>query len=366
MLQLVYSFNKINYKRVIIHIVFWLLALAILTLLYGVNKPSYFMSFRNNLFYMPVHLIYFYSLAYYFIPKFLLKNKYIIFAFLVVLLAIFLAFLTRLIDIFIVDPYIDKVLKSMGMQDEWMKIQGSFWEQFTNPYYFVNAVKGSNLVIWIAIAVKLFKLWYERRQAALLAELNFLKAQVHPHFLFNTLNNLYALTLHQSPKAPNIVLGLAEILRYMLYECDKEYISLKKDLEILESYIALEKLRYEDRLELNFSISGQVQEQLIAPLLLIPLVENAFKHGVSEQVGESWIKMDLSIQNQKLKFKIANSKPQTISNDRHIGNIGLSNVKKRLMLIYPDTHELKIKEDEDMFLIVLDIDLSRGNSNHEN
>jgi len=361
MLQQVYSINKISYKRVFIHVVFWLLVLAALTLIYGVNKPSYFMSFRNNLFYLPVHLIYFYSLAYFFIPKFLLKGRYILFAFLVLCLAIFLAFLTRVIDIFFVDPYIDKVLKSMGMQDEWMKIEGSFWEQFTNSYYLVNALKGSNLIIWIAIAIKLFKLWYERRQAALLAELNFLKAQIHPHFLFNTLNNLYALTLNQSPKAPHIVIGLSEILRYMLYECDKEYISLKKDLEILESYIALEKLRYEERLELNFSISGQIQEQQIAPLLLIPLVENAFKHGVSEQVGESWIKMDLAIQNHTLKFKIANSKPQHLSGDRHIGNIGLTNVKKRLMLIYPEAHELKIKEDEDMFLIVLDIDLSRGN-----
>jgi hypothetical protein len=359
MLQQVYSTDKISSKRVLIHVVFWLLVLTALTFIYGINKPSYFISFRNSLFYMPVHLIYFYSLAYYFIPKFLLRGKYLFFAFCVFFLAISVVLLTRLIDIFIVDPYLDKVFKSLGIKDEWMDMQGNFWKKFTNPYYFVNAIKASNLVAWIAIAIKLFKLWYERRQAALLAELNFLKAQIHPHFLFNTLNNLYALTLNQSPKAPHIVIGLSEILRYMLYECDKEYISLKKDLEILESYIALEKLRYEDRLELNFSISGQIQEQQIAPLLLIPLVENAFKHGVSEQVGESWIKMDLTIQNQKLKFKIANSKPQFMADDRHIGNIGLTNVKKRLMLIYPDAHELKIKEDEDMFLIVLDIDLTR-------
>ena len=129
-------------------------------------------------------------------------------------------------------------------------------------------------------------MWYEKQRAALEAELNLLKGQLHPHFLFNTLNNLYALTLNQSSRSPSVVMGLSEILRYMLYEANRESVLLKRDVEILENYIGLEKIRYEDRLDLNFNISGISEEQKIAPLLILPLVENAFKHGTSERIGD--------------------------------------------------------------------------------
>lgn len=349
------------YKRFLLHLLFWIIALGALTIIYGINKPSYLVSLRNNFFYLPVHLIYFYTLAYVLIPKFLLRNKYWQFITGLVLLAFSLVILTRLLDIFFVDPYLARIQKEMGLVDEWPKIQGTFWEQLVNPIYFVNALKGANLIVWIAITIKFFKLWYERRQAALHAELNFLKAQVHPHFLFNTLNNLYALTLNQSAKASHVVLGLSEILRYMLYECDKENIDLKKDVEILESYIALEKIRYEDRLDLNFNIAGRINHQKIAPLLLIPLVENAFKHGISEQVGDAWIKIDLTVNENLLKFKIANSRSEILPEDaaKHYGNIGLNNLRKRLQIIYPEAHTLKIIEDDEMFLVVLEINLDQ-------
>jgi sensor histidine kinase YesM len=147
----------------------------------------------------------------------------------------------------------------------------------------------------------------------------------------------------------------------MLYECSTESISLKRDIEIIESYIALEKLRYEERLELNLSVSGEIADIEIAPLLMLPLVENAFKHGTSEKVGEAWISIDISVKSNFLKLKISNSKPDSLPEDimRHKGNIGLSNVKKRLDILYPDAHELKLFDEDEMFVAILEIQLDK-------
>jgi len=215
------------------------------------------------------------------------------------------------------------------------------------------------MMVWIALGIKLFKLWYERRQAALQAELKALKAQVHPHFLFNTLNNLYALTLNNSPKAPGVVVGLSDMLRYMLYECNADKVSLEKEVLMLQHYIGLEKIRYEDRLDVNFTIKGKLDDKLVAPLMLLPLVENAFKHGTSEQVGESWININLEVIGNRLKFKISNSKPDAINgdDDKHRGNIGLQNIKTRLELIYPASHQLRIMDEDEVFLAVLELDV---------
>ena len=245
----------------------------------------------------------------------------------------------------------------------WEKMEGTVIEKLLKPYYFANAVKGSNLIVWIALCVKFFKMWYERRQAAMEAELNLLKGQIHPHFLFNTLNNLYALTIQQSPKSSHVVMGLSDILRYMLYECNTDSIELKREIEIIESYISLEKIRYEERLDLNLSISGNVEEIKIAPLLLLPLVENAFKHGTSEKIGEAWINIDFQVKRNNLKLKISNSKPDMLPEDieKHKGHIGLANVKKRLDILYPGAHELKLFNEEDMFIAILEIELDKHN-----
>jgi LytS/YehU family sensor histidine kinase len=234
-----------------------------------------------------------------------------------------------------------------------------FSEKIVNVIYFINAVKTMNMVVWIALGAKLFKHWYERKQAALQAELKALKAQVHPHFLFNTLNNLYALTLNNSPKAPGVVVGLSDMLRYMLYECNADKVSLEKEVLMLQHYIGLEKIRYEDRLDVNFTIKGKLDDKLIAPLMLLPLVENAFKHGTSEQVGETWININLEVIDRKLRFKISNSKPDksTGSADKHYGNIGLQNIKTRLELLYPASHLLKIMDEDEVFLAILELEI---------
>lgn len=318
------------------------------------------MALENNLSFLPIHIFYFYTVSY-FLPRFLFNKQYFIFFALLLLCVFFLVpLLTRLMDIMVVEPKLDAYLKSKGY-NRWDKVTGTFWERLTNTDAYLSAFKGANLVVWVAIAIRLFKLWYERHHAALQAELDFLKSQIHPHFLFNTLNNLYALTLSNSPKSPNIVMGLSEILRYMLYECNVAHVDLKKDVEVLESYILIEKIRYEDRLDLSFTKTGDINAHQIAPLLLLPLVENAFKHGVSEKVGEAWINIDLAVKDNLLKFKVANSKAENVDQTaaKHYGKIGLENVRKRLQIIYPKAHEIKIFDEEELFVAILEINLDK-------
>ncbi|MGF1924628.1 MAG: sensor histidine kinase, partial [Bacteroidia bacterium] len=152
--------------------------------------------------------------------------------------------------------------------------------------------------------------------------------------------------------------------KYMLYETKTATISLERDVEVLQSYIALEKIRYEDRLELNFKVTENIKNYKIVPLLLLPLVENAFKHGASERVGDVWINIDLAIKDNILKFKVSNSKPEHLPGDieRHKGNIGLPNVRKRLDLLYPGVHEIKVYNEDEMFAIILEIDLGKHRS----
>ncbi|HEY1025948.1 MAG TPA: histidine kinase [Sphingobacteriaceae bacterium] len=351
---------ELNYKRIAQHVLFWLVVVGSLTVIYGVGK-GYLMALRNTLFYLPVHLLYFYTVAYVVIPKFLYPKRYAEFALTLFLCIFFSALASRIVDILFINPYLYDIQQETGKMLLWEDPDEPFLRQLSRQTSFINAVKGSNLVIWLAIAVKFFKMWHERRQAALQAELNFLKGQIHPHFLFNTLNNLYALTLSQSQQAPPVVMGLSEILRYMLYECSSESIELQKEVQILQNYIALEKIRYEDRLDLNLSITGSLDGQKIAPLLLLPLVENAFKHGASEKVGQAWINMDFSIKGDLLKFKISNSKPESLPEDAatHFGNIGLNNVRKRLEILYPEHHRLKVFDEEDMFAVILELKLDK-------
>jgi len=215
----------------------------------------------------------------------------------------------------------------------------------------------------LAAAIIIFKRWYvdeqmnkKLREEKLAAELTFLKSQVHPHFLFNTLNNLYALTLIKSDKTPDIVLKLSGLLDYMIYKSNDEFVPLKKELEILKSYIELEKMRYNERLELKYKIEGEVDNHRIAPLILLPFIENSFKHGASNDRMRPNIKINLKIEPDYLQLNVLNSVPGEIKRDESVSEgIGLKNVSRRLELIYPNQHKLLIKRGENQFEVDLKI-----------
>lgn len=221
-------------------------------------------------------------------------------------------------------------------------------------------------VTGMATTIKLFKHFYREQQRHLqalqektLAELQLLKAQIHPHFLFNTLNNLYAHTISQSAKAPEIVLKLSDLLRFVIYESRREAIPLEQEIELLKNYIELEKIRYDDNLEVSLTLSGNYQDKEIAPCLLLPLVENSFKHGASTQTGKSWITLNMEVREDQFYFKLINSKDpsEDPASEVRAGGIGLENVRKRLELIYPGKHQLDLTSDDDYFMVSLRIQL---------
>jgi len=189
------------------------------------------------------------------------------------------------------------------------------------------------------------------------AELNYLRAQTNPHFLFNTLNNIYSLARDKSDLAPESILRLSKILRFMLYETGGDYISLEQELKIINDYIALEKLRYDDSLHVNFNYDVEDMKQAIPPLLLIPLVENAFKHGVSETRDQPFVDIHLSVRKRQLTLAIKNSADSFPAEGRVKENIGLSNLRRQLELLYTD-YNLSLQQGGPVFTATLKINLA--------
>ena len=189
------------------------------------------------------------------------------------------------------------------------------------------------------------------------AELQLLKAQVHPHFLFNTLNNIYSFSLNRSPIAASLVLKLSDTLRYMITECESPLVPLEKEVKMINDYIGLESVRYGTRLIIDINISGDISDKKVAPLLLIPLVENSFKHGTSQMLEKPWIRMSLKINESDLEFRLTNSKPGETNAQDGKNGIGLKNVKKRIQLLYPGQHELKIYDAQYTFDVFMKVPL---------
>jgi sensor histidine kinase YesM len=217
----------------------------------------------------------------------------------------------------------------------------------------------------VAASLKLLRYWYRKEtnnqqlaKETMVAELQLLKAQVHPHFLFNTLNNLYSLTLKKSARSPEVVLKLSELLRYMLQECTATEVPVEKEVRMIENYIELEKLRYGKRLDIRMNVTGSYHEKNIAPLLLIPFVENAFKHGSAEQEGNAFIDISLHVDHELLSFSVRNSRSEP-SSPAMFGGIGLTNVRKRLQLIYPGQYQLIVLPQNDIYEVKLLIYLSK-------
>ena len=189
------------------------------------------------------------------------------------------------------------------------------------------------------------------------AELNYLKSQTNPHFLFNTLNNIYSLARDKSDLAPESILRLSKMLRFMLYETGGNYIAIEQELKIINDYIALEKLRYDESLRINFNHDIEDMKQAIPPLLLIPLVENAFKHGVSETRNQPFVEIHLSVSKRQLTFIVKNSSESLPGEGNVKENIGLSNLRRQLELLYKK-YDLSVEQQKSVFIASLKIDLA--------
>lgn len=219
-------------------------------------------------------------------------------------------------------------------------------------------------VVSTAISIKFYKRWNEKdfqeqkvQKEKVEAELQMLKTQINPHFLFNTLNSIYVLAMKQSELTANTVMKLSDILDYILYRIDTPKIAISNEIQIIESYIELEKIRFSNRVDLNFTIDLKSQGIQIPPMLIIPLIENAFKHGVAKSVEKSWIKISIQETDGALNILVANSKTQSKADDK-TGGIGLMNVKKRLNLIYEENYQLNIFEKQMQYTVSLTIPIN--------
>ncbi len=236
-------------------------------------------------------------------------------------------------------------------------IIGQVLQQQLNWSMWVNFLGVMILALSFSSAIKLARDSFYRRQQEKDAELKLLKAQLNPHFLFNTLNNLYGLSVIKSDKLPGLMLTLSDLLRYNLYDTQETLVPLEKEIQYLENYISLEKIRLESSTDIQFTVNGDTTSKEIAPMLLIVFVENAFKHLDASKDKRSNVHVTIEATEKEMNFTCSNTYVKNTLETENLetgkSGIGLQNAKKRLDLIYPDKHRLKISENEEKFVVKL-------------
>jgi hypothetical protein len=238
--------------------------------------------------------------------------------------------------------------------------------ELTRRFGFYSRSSQFLVVFIISTGVKVIAQWYAEKQrlqelehSMVQAELSFLKSQIHPHFLFNSLNSIYYLALSKDDKAPEAILSLSDFLRFVTTESNNSRIPLGKETKMLEEYIHLQSLRASEKFELRFQLTGNFQEWTIMPLTFIPFVENAFKYGISAHI-DCFIHIRIDINNDTLTFSCDNSIFTPAKKHNHSAGIGLDNIRKRLELAYPNKHSLSIDEDRLAFHVKLKINLANN------
>lgn len=192
----------------------------------------------------------------------------------------------------------------------------------------------------------------ELKEQQLISELNYLKAQLHPHFFFNTINNIYALALKQSAQTAPMVARLGEMMRYILYEADQPTVPLSRELTFLSDYIEVEKIRHQAHIDIQFDVQGIRQDYRMEPLLLLPFIENAFKHGLEEETKNGFVHIVLCQTDRDLTLQVSNSIPQSVKKAA-VSGIGIQNVRKRLDILYPAKYQLDINETPELYEVTL-------------
>lgn len=215
-------------------------------------------------------------------------------------------------------------------------------------------------VIAAAAIIKYIKYWWLKQKESerlerekINAELQLLKAQIHPGFLFHSLQNIYAYSLIASPKASEMLLKLSDLLSYMLYECDEPLVPLEKEVEMMKDYMALEKIRLNESIEMELNVRGDLTGKMVAPFLLLPFIENSFVKSQTHE--QAWMNIDISVEGNVFSLKLAKDMIPDTSNVQQVFEKGLADVQKRLTLIYPQKHELKINREREMLIVLLKI-----------
>jgi sensor histidine kinase YesM len=343
------SFLLINRKRILIHATVIVSIITLLSFIMAISSGqplafklflNYFLQASTSISLLIVPPIY--LNIYWIIPEFLIKKRYAYYVLILIVLIVFCGAILAYVE-----PWIDR----------------HWFDQPQEESNISNGITGMMFIIFISTLINLsYKSFgqlskikqIENEQLHL--ELSSLKNQINPHFFFNTLNNLYALSLEKSDETPLVILKLSEMMRYTIYDCKESEVSISGEISYLENFIALQKVRHHKRgiITLKNEISNQSVK--VAPMILIVFLENAFKHGFDMMDKDAIINLNLKMDGNNLHFYIENNFTHSENKD-NIG-IGLENVKRRLSLIYPKTHELKIVQNSNLFCVDLKLYLS--------
>ncbi len=352
------------------------LHLSVWTLLFILNYlfvKNYRVSFDLP-FHLTIWLVYillFYLNYYFLIPLFLLRKRITIY----VIVTVCLLAGSYYIKDYFTKKHFDKIFTeirgNMPPRQDFERINPGPKSGRKPPFHFTGPggerkiflAYGLLLIFASSFSIRFIQKWRDDDQRKseiekekIRTELSYLKQQINPHFLFNSLNSIYSLTISKSKTATDAILKLSSILRYILYESGNTLVNLKDELSIINDYIELQKLRLNKKVTILFNIVGDPEYYKIEPFMLMPLVENAFKFGV-DNVTKSFIEINIAILHKKLEFNIKNKKVLSQDNEKQDSGIGIKNVKRRLDLLYPDDYNFKIENSKDIFSVLLEINL---------
>lgn len=366
------QFEKIDYsgrKRTMIHCAFWLFWFGFIWL----YTPNNF-RLNENIFELDILIalrdwvltILFFYVASKFIFTYLSEGKFFVPILTIILFYLFIYTITYYTLI-----YFSSLFPKQHTYTAYTTyfIQSGFWKGIYTRWAFWFVTFWYALYIVVPLVIKLLidvayirvkNLELQRNNIRL--ELDYLKAQLNPHFFFNTLNGIYSLVIDSEPKAAQIILKLSDLMRYSLYEANNDHVALHREVKFINDYIELERNRHKTITQIMLEIEGYTDNLYIPPLLLVTFVENAFKHGINNTIKASWIKIVLSVNEDTLTFIVSNSKPKNIKHETVQGGIGLWNVRKRLDILYPNRHKLEIQNTEDTYIVNLSIQLDKYNS----
>jgi len=329
------------------HILFWVVYFLINFVRWGSYFNDFVYSLKSNLVEFTIHIILTYFHIYYLIPKLVLKRKSTLY---------FISAIVSLTVVYIARTELNMLLVTSNIWPEAIGAQKAY-----SFNHIVAVTIGEIYVVALVTALKLTSDWiYERKkneslkQLQLKTELKYLKSQIQPHFFFNTLNNLYYLTIEKSEKAPDVVLKLSEIMQYVLYDVKEPEIGLLSEINYIQSYLELERLRHGDKITSEIEIKGNIDDISIPPLLLLPFIENCFKHGSKNNDAVSLDIHFENIKNKQLLFSAKNNFNVSNINTEKQG-IGIENVRRRLELLYKNKYSLETKIIDNTFNVLLKI-----------
>ena len=335
-----------NGKQIMLHISIW----TIFVFMHLIQaRPDQDLINVSNSFLFVVNIILFYLNYLVLVPKLLLKKKTGLYVFCAIVFIAFFTFLFREID--------TKIDKSFMLLD-----RGPRPKHFFMGMKMVMVAVNSFLILAIGTVIRIYSEWssseitkkqIEAQKSS--SELHFLKNQISPHFLFNSLNSIYSLTTKKSNDAPEAVITLSELLRYMLYQTNQDFVLLSKELDYIQNYLKLQRIRIANNEHVTINIHGAITNQKIRPLLLISFIENAFKYGTDFK-GNTKIKIEIYVKDDELQFTCVNLIGSR-KNDKNSSGIGLQNTQDRLKLLYPNNHWLNIKEVDNEFVVKLTLKL---------